>query len=40
MVAPKPIPPGIFKQILDKQGFKVIDEDVYNWVMAANDHDV
>lgn len=40
MVAPKPVPPGTFKQILEKCGFEVVEEDVFNWLMAANDHDI
>lgn len=32
--------PGVFKKILELRGYKVVAEDVYNWIMAANDDDV
>ena len=40
MVAPRSVAPGVFKKLLEKKGFRVIDEDMSNWVMAAGEKDV
>src|SRR6266542_5333300 len=40
MVAPKPVPPGVFRKLLEERGFKVIDEDVFNWVMAKGKDEI
>lgn len=35
-----PIPPPALKEILCLHGFKVIDEDEYNWVLADSENSV
>lgn len=34
------VPPAQFLEILKKAGFRVLQEDVWNWVLARNETDI
>ncbi len=40
MAAPRPVPPGQFRKLLEHDGYRVIDEDMSNWVMAKGESDI